>query len=217
MNRRQKGFSLIELLIVVTIILIISAIAIPNLMKSKQQANETAAVGALKALTESAVMYSNSYGGFPRSIANLGPSSGALTTSSAAADLIDSGLATGVKSGYKFTFTVITADTAGHVVSYSITAVPVSPGSTGVRSFYTFIQPADRLTPLSKLARPIEEAPTPSSLYSVVEIRLRAIGPYEFERFTWNAATCNQPTPDSRLTIQYVVDHGKLWRPPIVG
>ncbi len=52
MNRRQKGFSLIELLIVVTIILIISAIAIPNLMKSKQQANETAAVGALKALTE---------------------------------------------------------------------------------------------------------------------------------------------------------------------
>jgi len=73
MNRRQKGFSLMNLLIVVTIILIISAIAIPNLMKSKQQANETAAVGALKALTESAVMYSNSYGGFPRSIANLGP------------------------------------------------------------------------------------------------------------------------------------------------
>jgi len=154
----------LKLLIVVTIILIISAIAIPNLMKSKQQANETAAVGALKALTESAVMYSNSYGGFPRSIANLGPSSGALTTSSAAADLIDSGLATGVKSGYKFTFTVITADTAGHVVSYSITAVPVSPGSTGVRSFYTdesgnhsrqrqrhggFVQPADRLTPHS--------------------------------------------------------------------
>src|SRR6266436_3240848 len=188
MNRRQKGFSLIELLIVVTIILIISAIAIPNLMKSKQQANETAAVGALKALTESAVMYSNSYGGFPRSIANLGPSSGALTTSSAAADLIDSGLATGVKSGYKFTFTVITADTAGHVVSYSITAVPVSPGSTGVRSFYT------------------DESGT-----------IRAIGPYEFECFTWNAAAYNQPTPDSRITIQYVVDHGKLWRPPIVG
>jgi prepilin-type N-terminal cleavage/methylation domain-containing protein len=147
MNRRQKGFSLIELLIVVTIILIISAIAIPNLMKSKQQANETAAVGALKALTESAVMYSNSYGGFPRTIANLGPSSGALTTSSAAADLIDSGLATGVKSGYKFTFTVITADTTGHVVSYSITAVPVSPGSTGVRSFYTDESGTIRVSP----------------------------------------------------------------------
>jgi hypothetical protein len=106
------------------------------LMHSKMQANEAAAVGALKALTEGAVMYSNSYGGFPHSISNLGPSGGAPNSSSAA-DLIDSGLATGVKSGYKFTFTVISADNAGNVSSYAITAVPVTPGSTGVRSFYT--------------------------------------------------------------------------------
>jgi type IV pilus assembly protein PilA len=147
MNRRQKGFSLIELLIVVTIILIISAIAIPNLMRSKMQANETAAVGALKALTESAVMYSNNYGGFPHSIANLGPSVGAPSTSSAAADLIDSGLATGIKSGYKFNFAVIAADAAGNVVSYAITAVPVTPGSTGVRSFYTDESGTIRVSP----------------------------------------------------------------------
>ncbi len=120
MKRRQKGFSLIELLIVVTIILIISAIAIPNLMRSKMSANETAAVGALKALTESAVMYSNSYGGFPHSISNLGPG-GSPAPSSAGADLIDSTLSTGVKSGYKFTYAVIAADPAGNVVSYSIT------------------------------------------------------------------------------------------------
>ena len=137
MNKRHKGFSLIELLIVVTIILIISAIAIPNLMKSKMSANETAAVGALKALTESAVMYSNSYGGFPHSISNLGPSGGGPVSSSAAADLIDSGLATGVKSGYKFTFTVVATDPAGNVVSYAITAVPVTPGSTGQKAYYT--------------------------------------------------------------------------------
>ena len=137
MNRRQRGFSLIELLIVVTIILIISAIAIPKLTRSKMSANETAAVGALKALTESAVMYSNSYGGFPHAISNLGPSSGSPVSSSAAADLIDSTLAAGVKSGYKFTFTVVAADPAGNVVSYSITAVPVTPGSTGQKSFYT--------------------------------------------------------------------------------
>ncbi len=137
MNRRQKGFSLIELLIVVTIILIISAIAIPNLMKSKMSANEAAAVGALKALNESAVMYSNSYGGFPHSISNLGPSTGGTGTSSAAADLIDSALATGIRSGYTFSYTVVSADGAGNVNSYAITAVPVTPGSTGVRSFYT--------------------------------------------------------------------------------
>jgi type IV pilus assembly protein PilA len=137
MNSRQKGFSLIELLIVVTIILIISAIAIPNLMHSKMSANEAAAVVTLQTLNSSAVMYSNSYGGFPHSISNLGPSGGGPNSSSAAADLIDSGLATGVKSGYKFTFTVLAADPAGNVVSYAITAVPVTPGTTGQKSFYT--------------------------------------------------------------------------------
>jgi len=147
MNNRRKGFSLIELLIVVTIILIISAIAIPNLMKSKMSANEAAAVGALKALTESAVMYSNSYGGFPHTISNMGPSSGAPTSSSAAADLIDAGLATGVKSGYKFTFSVTGSDPAGNVVSYGITAVPVTPGSTGQKSFYTDQSGTIRVSP----------------------------------------------------------------------
>jgi type IV pilus assembly protein PilA len=147
MKRRDKGFSLIELLIVVTIILIISAIAIPNLMRSKMSANETAAVGALKALTESAVMYSNSYGGFPHTISNLGPSSGSPATSSAAADLIDSSLATGVKSGYKFTFTIVATDPAGNVVSYAITAVPVTPGSTGQKAFYTDQSGTIRVSP----------------------------------------------------------------------
>ena len=79
MNRRQKnqeGFSLIELLIVVTIILIIAAIAIPNLMRSKMTANEAAAVEALRTLTETMVMYSMSYGGFPHTISDLGPAAG---------------------------------------------------------------------------------------------------------------------------------------------
>ncbi len=136
MNKRQKGFSLIELLIVVAIILIIAAIAIPNLMRSKIQANEAAAVETLKTLNTSAIMYSTSYGGFPHAIANMGPG-GSATPSSAAADLIDSALATGVKSGYKFAFTVVSADPSGNVVSYGITAVPVTPGATGQRSFYT--------------------------------------------------------------------------------
>src|ERR1700691_5325768 len=96
-HENQKGFSLIELLIVVTIILIISAIAIPNLIRSKIQANETAAVGALRTLNESTVMYSNSYGTYPHALTDLGPGGGggSANPSSAAADLIDSTLASG--------------------------------------------------------------------------------------------------------------------------
>jgi type IV pilus assembly protein PilA len=136
-HENRRGFSLIELLIVVTIILIIAAIAIPNLMKAKIQGNETAAVGALKTLTESSTMYSNTYGGFPHAISDLGPGGSGTASTSTSADLIDSGLASGVKSGYKFTFAVVAMDPAGNVQSYTITAVPVTPGTTGQRSFFT--------------------------------------------------------------------------------
>ena len=136
-RNKRKGFSLIELLIVVTIILIIAAIAIPSLMRNKIQANETAAVETLRTLNESVLLYSNSYGGFPHSLSDMGPASGGTAATSASADLIDSVLAKGVKSGYKFTYAAVATDSSSNVQSYSITATPVAPGSSGQRSFFT--------------------------------------------------------------------------------
>ncbi len=130
-NNRQKGFSLIELLIVVAIILIIAAIAIPNLMRSKMAANEASAVASLRTLNTSSVSFSTTYGTYPTALSNLAPST---TPSSTAADLIDSVLSTGTKSGYTFTWSVPSGGVAG--TNYAINADPVS-SSTGQRHFYT--------------------------------------------------------------------------------
>jgi len=134
MRKTQKGFSLIELLIVVAIILIIAAIAIPNLLRSRMAANEASAVGSMRTVNTSCVTYSTTYGiGFPSTLATLGTSGGASSTS---ADLIDNVLASGAKSGYTFTYTAGAA-AGGVIPTYSLTAAPITPGQTGQRYFYT--------------------------------------------------------------------------------
>lgn len=134
MRKRQKGFSLIELLIVVAIILIIAAIAIPNLMGARMSANEAAAVGATRSLHTACATYSYTYGtGFPAALGNLGP---AAVASAAAADLIDGVLVTGTKSGYLFTYTAGAPDANGMIDAYTINADPSAPGQTGVRYFF---------------------------------------------------------------------------------
>ena len=132
MRNKQKGFSLIELLIVVAIILIIAAIAIPNLLRSKMAANEASAVASLRTLTTAAISYSSTYGGYPPTLTALGPVAAGVAPTSATADLVDIQLGTdpATKSGYTFTYTFASG-------TYTLTANPVTVGVTGQRYFFT--------------------------------------------------------------------------------
>ena len=151
--KKQKGFSLIELLIVVAIILIIAAIAIPNLLRSRMAANEASAVGSIRSVNTAAVTYSTTYpaAGYPSTLAQLAP---AATASSSSADLIDSVLAAGTKSGYTFASTGAGGPPA---VQYYATGTPVTLNQTGIRAFCSFedavvrVQPTG-ITPASEAA-----------------------------------------------------------------
>jgi prepilin-type N-terminal cleavage/methylation domain-containing protein len=131
--QKQKGFSLIELLIVVAIILIIAAIAIPNLLRARIAANEASAVASLRTLNTAQISYLSTYPtvGFATSLGALGGTSCA-PPGTVGACIIDTQLASGTKSGYSFTLSG-TSGTPNS--SYQIRADPQSPNQTGVRYF----------------------------------------------------------------------------------
>jgi len=143
--RKQKGFSLIELLIVVAIILIIAAIAIPNLLRARIAANESSAVASIRTLNTAQISYNSAYptAGFAAGLSNLsGSCTGATLPTSTAACLIDSQLATGTKSGYNF---VVTAS-GTPASSYVAYGNPLTQNTTGVRSFCSVADAVVRYT-----------------------------------------------------------------------
>lgn len=137
--RNQKGFSLIELLLVVGVILIISAIAVPSFLRSRMRANEASAVASLRTIDTAAINYSVSYPdlGFPANLTLLGGAD-PCTASSTSACLLDDTIAQGAKGGYAF---VWIGDGATPSVSYTVTGTPQAPGSSG-QSMYCSDQTA---------------------------------------------------------------------------
>ncbi|HLV87837.1 MAG TPA: prepilin-type N-terminal cleavage/methylation domain-containing protein [Candidatus Sulfotelmatobacter sp.] len=144
--RKDKGFSLIELLIVVAIILIIAAIAIPSLLRARMAANESSAVASIRTVNTAMVTYSSTYPtvGYATTLPVLGPNANPCTPSSANACLIDSVLSAGTKSGYTFRATAANGPPKNQ---YYVTAAPITLNQTGIRAFCSFEDATVRVQP----------------------------------------------------------------------
>jgi type IV pilus assembly protein PilA len=126
---RRRGFTLIEMLIVVAIVLIIAAVAIPRLDKARMQTQETAAIQQIKTIHAAQAQYYSQFGKFATKLEELGPPASGQPNP-AAADLLSGDLAKGTKTGYLFVM-------QGGPGGYTVNANPVTYNSTGRRTFFS--------------------------------------------------------------------------------
>ena len=127
-RRRRAGFSLIELLIVIAIIMIIATFAVPKLLTALKGAKETSAVVAIQTIQKGQLMYNSSYNRFAANLLELGPPAQGGAPGPSAAEVIDRDLASGEKGGFKFTL-------AATPIAYTVLAVPTS-AANGNKTFY---------------------------------------------------------------------------------
>jgi len=146
MRTNSNGFSLIELLIVVAIILIIAAIAIPNFLRSRVAANQASAVESLRALSTAEFTYSSTYNqGYTPTLGYLGPPSSGSADDISHAAIVDNALSgtaaggvtamTSTKNGYLFIYSPGAAIN-GQILSFTINADPITRGTTGLNSYF---------------------------------------------------------------------------------
>src|SRR5580658_6234637 len=139
-NIGQRGFTLMELLIVMSIMIILMLIAIPNFISMKAQADETSAIQSLRAIYQAQIQYQTDFpsNGFACSLTSLGGSASSGPPSPQAAQVLQGDLATGQKSGYTFNIVncnKVSVNNQDTYTSYEATAVPQSIGKSGHRGF----------------------------------------------------------------------------------
>ena len=139
-RRRSNGFTLMELLIVIAIILILMLMAIPTIGSLTKKGNETSAINSVQTVTKAEIQYQSSYpaNGFACTLPALGGDPSAGAPSPAAAQILQGDLISGYKSGYIFTITCsnkVTINGTDRSNGYTITAVPQTVGKTGDRGF----------------------------------------------------------------------------------
>jgi type IV pilus assembly protein PilA len=136
MQKDSKGFSWLEIIIVIIIIVLTAGILVPSLWKSKAQIDETSAVRSLRMIIAAESNYAQAYGtGYSSALTTLGPPPDAMPSSSLAG-FIDSELAGGQKEGYSFVYTPGAQDENGRIASYTLEASPIKPGQSGKTYYY---------------------------------------------------------------------------------